>query len=137
MVPAAYVMLDALPLTPNGKVDRGALPAPEMLRPEIEEAYIGPRTPIEEMLASIWAEVLGIEQVGVHDNFFTELGGHSLLATQLMSRVRNTFQVELSLRHIFEASTVAEFSLVIEDALLSEIEDLSDDEVQRLIDDQS
>ena len=134
MVPAAFVMLESLPLTPNGKVDRRALPAPELLRPQTDEAFVGPRTPVEEALARIWVEVLGIDQVGVHDNFFTELGGHSLLATQLISRVRNTFQIELPLRHIFEAPTVAKFALVIEDALLTEIEELSDEEVQRFID---
>ncbi|MFB2973203.1 amino acid adenylation domain-containing protein [Aerosakkonema sp. BLCC-F183] len=109
MVPSAYVMLKALPLTPNGKVDRRSLPAPERVRPDLEAVFVAPRTPVEKMLADIWAEVLGIEKVGVYDNFF-ELGGHSLLMTQLLAKVRNTFQVSLSLGSMFEAPTVAGMS---------------------------
>src|SRR5207253_11229410 len=104
MVPAAIVILAALPLTANGKVDKRALPAPEWQRPEA--SYQAPRTPVEEVVAGIWAEVLGLEQVGATDHFFT-LGGHSLLATQVMSRLRSTFGVELALRELFEAPTVA------------------------------
>jgi acyl carrier protein len=99
------VVLDALPLTPNGKVDRKALPAPDATGVQ-EESYIAPRTPIEEGLAEIWCAVLHVERIGVHDNFF-ELGGHSLLATQVMSRVRNTFQVDLPLHELFDAPTIA------------------------------
>jgi amino acid adenylation domain-containing protein len=106
MVPSAFVLLEAMPLTPNGKLDRKALPAPETVRPELEEAYIAPRTPVEQSLAAVWAEVLGVERVGVQDNFF-ELGGHSLLATQVISRTRNALQIELPLRTLFEAPTVA------------------------------
>ena len=90
MVPAAFVPLDALPLMPNGKVDRRALPAPDRTRPELEKEFIAPRTPVEELLAEVWAQVLGIERVGIYDNFF-ELGGHSLLATQAVSRMREAF----------------------------------------------
>jgi len=118
MVPSAIVMLDALPLTPNGKVDRRALPAPEMVRPELSPTFVAPKTPIQEILALFWAKVLGIEQVGIHDNFF-ELGGHSLLATQLISQVREAFWVELPLRCLFESPTVAEFSEAIEAARLA------------------
>jgi amino acid adenylation domain-containing protein len=106
MVPSAFVLLEALPLSPNGKVDRKALPAPDQSRPELEEAYAAPRTSVEQALADLWAEVLGIERVGTQDNFF-ELGGHSLLATQVISRVRKAMQVELPLRALFEAPTVA------------------------------
>ncbi len=81
MVPAVFVLLDALPLMPNGKIDRRALPAPDRSRPELDKAFVAPRTPTEELLAEIWAQLLDIERVGVHDNFF-DLGGHSLLATQ-------------------------------------------------------
>ncbi|MEG4026647.1 condensation domain-containing protein, partial [Microcoleus sp. S13C4] len=117
MVPSAFVILESLPLTPNGKVDRRTLPSPE-LPPELELTFVAPRTPIEEMLANIWACVLGIEQVGVHDNFF-ELGGHSLLAAQIISRVRDTMSVELPLRSLFEAPTVATVAERIENSLHS------------------
>ena len=106
MVPSVFMFLDALPLTPNSKVDRRALPAPDQTRPELKEAFVPPRTPVEELIACIWAEVLGVKQVGAYDNFF-ELGGHSLLATQVISRMRDIFPVELPLRRIFETHTVA------------------------------
>ncbi|WP_448265466.1 amino acid adenylation domain-containing protein [Nostoc sp. DSM 114159] len=108
MMPSAIVLLESLPLTSNGKVDRRALPKPD-LDSTLRELYVAPRTPTEEMLAQIWAQVLKLEQVGIHDNFF-ELGGHSLLATQLLSRIRNIFKVELVLRELFAASTVAELA---------------------------
>jgi amino acid adenylation domain-containing protein len=106
MVPSFFVVMEAFPLTSNGKVDRQALPAPDMGRPSLSEAYVAPRQPVEELVAGIWGEVLGLERVGVDDNFF-ELGGHSLLATQLISRLRQAFQLEFPLRHIFESPTVA------------------------------
>jgi len=112
MLPAAFVRLDALPLTPNGKLDRRALPTPDHLSLERAEDIAAPRTPVEEVVAGLWAEVLGLQQVGIHDNFF-ELGGNSLLATRLTSRLRDLFQVELSLRNILEAPTVAELALVL------------------------
>jgi acyl carrier protein len=113
MIPSAFVFLDALPLTLNGKIDRGALPAPEQCRPELEETYIAPHTPMEEMIAEIWAEVLKLDSVGVHDNFF-ELGGHSLLATQVVSRISKVLQADLPLRVFFEKPTVASLSDHIE-----------------------
>ncbi|MBN8227307.1 non-ribosomal peptide synthase/polyketide synthase [Corallococcus macrosporus] len=103
MLPSTFVVLDALPLNPNGKVDRKALPEPEA--PRSRSTYEAPRTELEAKLASIWAEVLRLPQVGVKDSFF-ELGGHSLLATQVVSRVRAELGVELPLRAIFESSTV-------------------------------
>ncbi|MBZ4423379.1 amino acid adenylation domain-containing protein, partial [Myxococcus sp. RHSTA-1-4] len=102
MVPSAFVVLPALPRTPNGKVDRKALPAPDAAQVERTHEYVAPRTPNEQLLAGLWREVLGVEQVGVHDDFFA-LGGHSLLATRLVSRVRNVLHVELPLRTLFEA----------------------------------
>ncbi|HEX8185638.1 MAG TPA: amino acid adenylation domain-containing protein, partial [Blastocatellia bacterium] len=106
MVPASFVFLDALPLTPNGKVNRRGLPAPEHSRPELARLYVAPRTALEEVLAECWSEVLNLERVGMNDNFF-ELGGHSLLATQLVSRLREDFQIDLPLRSLFESPTVA------------------------------
>ncbi|MEG4218080.1 amino acid adenylation domain-containing protein [Microcoleus sp. Pol14C6] len=113
MVPSAFVVLESLPVTANGKVDRLALPAPEPIKLEWAGGYVAPQTSIEEVLVKIWVEVLGIKRVGIRDNFF-ELGGHSLLATQLVSRVRDAFGVELPLRRVFEAPTIAELSKVVE-----------------------
>jgi amino acid adenylation domain-containing protein len=113
MVPAAFVTLDALPLTPNGKVDRRALPVPD--RHAIESSYVAPRSPVEEILAGVWASVLGVRQVGAHSDFF-ELGGHSLLATQVGSRLRTLFGLDLPLRTLFEHPTVAALATAIEKA---------------------
>lgn len=103
MVPSTFLLLDALPLTPNGKVDRCALAAPDSSQLDQSATFVAPRTPVEQQLADIWASVLKLEQVGIHNNFF-ELGGHSLLATQVMSRLRQAFGVELPcvlyLRHL-------------------------------------
>ena len=103
MVPSAFVPLASMPLTANGKVDRRALPAPEQAG---GASYSAPRTPMEEILCGIWADVFKIKPVSIEDNFF-ELGGHSLLATQLVSRVRETFQIDLALRRLFELPTIS------------------------------
>ena len=113
MVPAAFVALDALPLTSNGKVNRRALPAPDWSRFRKEETYAPPLTPTEEILAGIWSEVLGVERVGRDDNFF-DLGGHSLLATQLVARVREACHIEVPLRALFEAPSVARLAEVVD-----------------------
>ncbi|HVR99922.1 MAG TPA: amino acid adenylation domain-containing protein [Thermoanaerobaculia bacterium] len=113
MVPAFFVFLDGLPMTPNGKVDRRALPAPD--RAEMEEEAAEPRNAAEDLLAGIWAEVLGRDRVGMHENFF-EIGGHSLLATQVVSRIRELFGLELPLQRLFEAPTVADLAAAVEAA---------------------
>jgi amino acid adenylation domain-containing protein len=113
MVPSTFVLLDALPLTPSGKVDRKALPAPQ--EEAGREGYVAPRAGLEEVVANIWAPLLGVRRVGAHDNFF-ELGGHSLLATQVVSRLREVLQRELPVRVLFEAPTVAELARRIESA---------------------
>jgi amino acid adenylation domain-containing protein len=112
MVPSAFMLLDTLPLTPNGKVDRRALPAPEGLRPALEAVYVAPSTEVEQGIATVWREVLGIDHVGIHDNFF-HLGGHSLKALQVIARLRRAFQVEVSVRVFFEAPTVASLAEAI------------------------
>jgi acyl carrier protein len=113
MQPSAFLLLDSLPLTPNGKVDRKALPAPQRMPRQLEVDFVPPRTEIEKTLAAIWCEVLRIDEVGVHDNFF-KLGGHSLLATQLLSRVRSVLNIELPLQTAFELPTIAAMSEEIE-----------------------
>ncbi|WP_086691624.1 amino acid adenylation domain-containing protein [Nostoc sp. T09] len=113
MLPTAFVFLDKLPLTPNGKVDRRALPAPGNIRTNLEQFFVAPRNSVEEGIAEIWQQVLGVEQVGIDDNFF-ELGGHSLLATQVISRLRKTLEIDLPLRYLFEYPTVAELAKTIQ-----------------------
>ncbi len=115
MVPSFFVPLAAMPLTPNGKIDRRALPEPEASH---ESGYVAPRTPEEEILAGIWSQVLNVPRVGVQDNFF-ELGGHSLLVTQLISRVREALQVELPLRSLFDAPTVAGLAQLVQQTRLT------------------
>jgi amino acid adenylation domain-containing protein len=134
-VPSAWMALERLPLSPNGKVDRGALPAPEAgaAAPD-DRPYVAPRTDAETRVAAVFAAVIGLERVGAHDNFF-ELGGHSLLATQAIWRLREDFGVELALRTLFEAPTVAELAAVVEDRLIEQIEALSEDEVDALLED--
>jgi acyl carrier protein len=110
MVPATFVLLDAFPLTPNGKIDRKALPAPTVTA--VTE-YAPPRSDVETVIANLWAEILKLDRVGINDDFF-ELGGHSLLATQLVTRLRQTLRVELPLRALFDAPTVAALALTVQ-----------------------
>lgn len=112
MIPSAFVILKALPITPNGKVDRRALPAPDLARPELEKSFVAPRTSTEEVLAAIWAEVLGLKQVGIHDNFF-ELGGHSLQAIQLVSKISVAINLDFSVKLLFSHPTIAELADVL------------------------
>jgi amino acid adenylation domain-containing protein len=115
MVPSAFVAIESFPLTPNGKINRKALPAPEYKRDETE-THVAPRTPVEERIAAIWCEVLRVPQIGAYDNFFAT-GGHSLLAVQVISRIRQIFQVEISLRVIFESPSLAGLAEQVENAL--------------------
>lgn len=119
MVPATVVILDSLPLNANGKVDRKALPEPAE-RPVGEHELINPATPVEEMLVSIWSSLLNVHQVSMDDNFFA-LGGHSLLATQVASRIRQVFQIELPLLHIFETPTLAALAERVESAIQQQL----------------
>jgi len=144
MMPSAFVLLKQLPLTPNGKVDRQALPAPDTSRPDLADTFVAPRTPVEKSLVEIWAEVLRLERIGINDNFF-DLGGHSLLVTQVVSRVRDAFDIELPLRDFFAAPTVADLAVKIAQKLaeetdsellaqtLAELEQLSEAEIQTLL----
>ena len=141
MMPSAFVVMDSLPLLPNGKVDRRTLPQPDPERAELKKTYVAPQTALQKKLADIWTEVLKLERLGIHDNFF-DLGGHSLLATQVIARVRGTLQIELPLRTLFQAPTVAEMAAIITQneakkldeqdlaRLLAELESLSDEEAK-------
>jgi len=156
MAPSSIVLLDQLPLTPNGKIDRKALPAPDYAKDLLENTYVAPSTDTERTLAEIWSRVLGVETIGVADNFFM-IGGHSLLATQVVSRVRQSFGIEMPLREMFESPTIAELSKAVEkirsqqsvsgvstitarkrgarnlDQVLSQVQQLSDDEARQLL----
>jgi acyl carrier protein len=116
MIPSGFVLLDAIPMTPSGKVDRRALPAPEGMQLESGEGYVAPGTPIEEAVAATWAEVLGLEKVGVSDDFF-DLGGHSLLAIKIVSKLMSKLKVDLSLRSMFDEPTVGQLAEHIESLL--------------------
>jgi acyl carrier protein len=129
MIPSAFVALNALPLTANGKVDRQALPAPAREQVQRESDFVAPRTPFEEILAQVWQEVLKLERISVHDDFFA-LGGHSLLATQMISRVRDRFEIDLPLRCVFETPTIAELGSQVERILVEEIEALAQEETE-------
>ncbi|NEP33691.1 amino acid adenylation domain-containing protein [Moorena sp. SIO3B2] len=112
MIPSRFVLLSQLPLTPNGKVDRKALPVPDVAS-SVSTEYVAPQTETQKVLAEIWAEVLGIEKVGIHDNFF-ELGGHSLLATQVVSRIQQAFEKEVTLQDLFESPTITDIAQNLE-----------------------
>jgi amino acid adenylation domain-containing protein len=131
MVPSAMVLLPSLPLTANGKIDRAALPPPDAVRPAMDAPFVGPRTPVEQAIARAWSELLGMNEIGVNDHFFSDLGGHSLLATQVCSRLRETFEIDIPLRTFFETGTVASLARAVEDGLLAAIEQMSDEDVRR------
>lgn len=144
MIPSTFVFLEALPLTPNGKVDRKALPEPSKDRLDLGTPFVAPRTQVEKVLAKIWAEVLSLDRVGIHDSFF-DLGGHSLAATRVVSQVIKQFQLEIPLQLLFTAPTIAEMAAVIDkhqekivseeelDRMLSELESVSNEEARDLL----
>lgn len=132
MVPATFVTLEALPITPNGKVDRAALPPPNADNTVRDEATTMPSTPTEARVSEIVAPLLGLEEVGIDENFFM-LGGHSLLGAQLIARVAEVFEVDLSLRTLFEASTIRQLSAEIERLIIARLEMMSDEEARRLL----
>jgi amino acid adenylation domain-containing protein len=142
MIPSAFVCLEAIPLTPNGKTDRLRLPLPSHARPKLDVPFAAPTTTMEKDLSTIWSEVLVLDTVGIHDNFF-DLGGNSLLATKVAVRVLKELKVEIALKTLFKAPTIAQLAAEITErdagkisdgeliALLDQIESLSDEEVQR------
>jgi acyl carrier protein len=126
------VKLSALPLNLSGKIDRAALPAPTAENTLHDDTFVVPRTPVEERLVSMLAPLLGLDRVSVEDNFFL-LGGHSLLGTQLIARVRDAFGVELTLRALFDAPTIASLATQVEALLLARLEAMSEAEAERLL----
>lgn len=143
MIPAAFVKLEKMPLTSNGKIDRRALPDADIMRPETEGAYVAARTPLEEEVVEAWKEVLGLQRIGIHENFF-EIGGHSLLATKVIILLRSRLGINLSLRLLFENPTVAGMATALMETLLehteepaladmiSEVEGLSDEDARQM-----
>ncbi|UKO96132.1 amino acid adenylation domain-containing protein [Nostoc sp. UHCC 0870] len=138
MIPAAFVFVESFLLTPNGKINRRALPAPDIFQRNLEVDFVVPRTPIEQEIATIWTEVLKLKQVGIYDNFL-ELGGHSLLAMQVISRLREVFSLDFSLRYLFENPTIAELAQKVNEPvenddlarILAEVDELSEEEVRQ------
>ncbi|MBW4617801.1 MAG: amino acid adenylation domain-containing protein [Cyanosarcina radialis HA8281-LM2] len=140
MMPSVFVMLEAFPLTPNGKVDRSQLPAPD----RVQKTFVAPRNDIEQKIAGIWSEVLSLDRVGIDDNFF-DLGGHSLSATQIVSRLRQAFQIQLPLRYLFDFPTVADLGAIVAQKLaeqtdsevlaqmLAELEELPEEEIKEVL----
>jgi acyl carrier protein len=147
MVPGVFQEMDAWPLSPGGKIDRRKLPVPDTLYSDTETPYVAARTETEKMLSGIIKEVLNIQKVGIRDSFFN-LGGHSMQGTQVLSRIRDQFDIDLPLRTIFENPTIEGIARAITeqkaiqagdsdlDSMLDEIENLSDDELTRLLDEE-
>jgi acyl carrier protein len=144
MVPGIYVLIDKIPLSANGKVDRNSLPDPDSGNLAASTDFVEPRTELEELLVNIWKDVVGIDRIGIHDNFF-DLGGHSLLVTQVVSRIRDALDIELPVRAVFESPTVAELAVAVVQAqaqqtdadmleeMLAELEQLQELEVKTLV----
>jgi hypothetical protein len=132
MIPSLFVRIPGLPLTAHGKVDRAALPEPAEDNIIRDEAFAVPSTPVQQKLAQIAGELLRVELVGLHDNFFL-MGGHSLLGTQLVTRVNQHFGVELVLREVFEAPTIEELAERVEEKIVQKIANMPEEEVERFL----
>jgi acyl carrier protein len=141
MIPSVFVFLDALPLMSTGKVDRHLLPNPGKSRPDLQVAYVPPRSIVEAILSRIWTEVLSLDAVGVYDNFF-DLGGHSLAAMQVVSRILKNFQLEIPLQSLFQSPTVSAMAAIITkqanklderdlESVLTALESMSDEEAHK------
>jgi acyl carrier protein len=132
MLPATFVSLNALPVGSSGKVDRSVLPVPSDENILREEVFLGPRTPTEQRVAAIVAGLLGLERVGVKDNFFY-LGGNSLFGTQVIARLRDAFNVDISLLKLFDHPTVADLAAEVERLIVAKLDAMSEEEAQRLL----
>ena len=132
MLPSTFIRVDELPMTANGKLDRDALPSADAGNTLQEDEFVAPRTPLEERVTVIIATLLGLDRVGVNENFFL-IGGHSLLGTQLIARVRDAFGVDLSLRSIFDSPAPAELAKEIERLMVARLDAMSAEEIQRLL----
>jgi len=128
MVPSNFVLMGRIPITPNGKLDKAALPPPTEQNQVRRDNYVGPRNEFEEIVEAMIAPILGLQRVSIHDNFFL-LGGHSLMGAQLIAKVRDTFDVELVLRNVFECPTVAKLAGKVEALLTARLDAMSDEEV--------
>jgi amino acid adenylation domain-containing protein len=143
MIPPVFMKIEEFPLTGNGKLDLNSLPTPSTARPDLDTEFVAAETPVERLVATIWTETLGLDRVGVYDNFL-DLGGHSLTATRVVSTVMKQFQLEIPLPFLFQSPTVAEMAAVITEhkakkpaekveRVLSELESLSDEEAEQLL----
>jgi acyl carrier protein len=132
MVPSTFVVLQEMPLTPNGKIDRKSLPSPDDARPELEQHYVPPTTDTQKAIAQIWSEILGIDEIGIHDNFF-DLGGHSLTATRVVARIRTAFAIDLSLAEFFASATIKDVSEIVERNIFANSSKARVEEVMRLL----
>jgi acyl-coenzyme A synthetase/AMP-(fatty) acid ligase/acyl carrier protein len=132
MVPGTFAIMESLPLTSNGKIDRKSLPSLDQAEATGQQAYVAPRNVTEEKIAELWQELLAVERVGVYDNFFN-LGGNSLNASRLLYRIHDVFEVELPLSQLFEATTVADVALLVEQRILEQLASMSDEEAARLV----
>jgi acyl carrier protein len=125
MLPTFFISIEEIPLTRNGKVDRSALAAPGIARESVDLEYVAPRTPVEQRLVSIWSQVLGLDRIGIHDNFF-RLGGHSLLAAQVIARIAQDLHVELPVSVLFDRVTVEDLAAAVVECQLGRAADDAD-----------